>query len=141
MSTTFPPAAVLTTSPESSSTAPSATLPKAPSCDSGFIIGPLADALLIIGAPLAALVIAGPLLALPSSSVGVSLHGMPYDLRQMLIVAFINAHLFLVFFRSHANQNIFRLYRLRFTVVPLGLIVLGASSRIALGAMGVLAVW
>jgi hypothetical protein len=96
---------------------------------------------LIIGAPLVALVIAGPLFALPSARFGVSLHGMSYDLRQIMIVAFINAHLFLVFFRSHGNQNIFRLYPLRFTVVPLALVVLGATSQIALGVMGVLAVW
>src|SRR6516162_8952004 len=86
--------------------------PSTSSAGSGFIISPAADGLLIIGAPLVALVIAAPLFALPSSSVGVSLRGMPHDLRQILIATFINAHLFLVFFRSHANQNIFRLYPL-----------------------------
>ena len=108
---------------------------------SGFIIGPVADALLIIGAPLLALMIAGPLFSAPGSSFSVSIRGMTYDLRQVLVLVFINAHLFLVFFRSHANQNIFRTFPVRFTVVPFVLIVLGAVSPLALGAMGVLAVW
>lgn len=125
-------------------TTPQATVPATstlPTEPSGFLIGPFADSLLIIGAPIVALVIAAPIFALPNSLFRVSLRATTHDLRQILIVTFINAHLFLVFFRSHVNENIFRTYHLRFTIVPLCLILLGAINRIALGVMGVIAVW
>jgi hypothetical protein len=108
---------------------------------SGFIIGPVADSVLIIGAPLVALLIAGPLFFLPSSTFEYEFRAKPYDLRQMGIVAFINAHLFLVYFRSHANQKIFHLYPFRFIAVPIGLFLAGATSPLALGLMGFLAIW
>jgi hypothetical protein len=112
-----------------------------PAVSSGFIIGPMADCLFIIGAPLLALVIAGPLFALPSQNFVVSIRATPTDLRQILIVMFINAHLLLVYFRSHANQNIFRTYPLRFTVVPFGLFVAGVLSPVVLGIAGLVGVW
>ncbi len=118
-------------------TAPSA----APSIKSGFIIGPWADAILIIGAPILALLIAAPLYVLPASQFDVATRTKTLDLRQVLITVFINAHLFLVFFRSHANQNIFQLYPLRFTVVPLSLFLLGAFSPAALIVLGMATVW
>ena len=108
---------------------------------SGFIIGPIADSVLIIGAPLVALVLGGSLFALPSSRFQVSLKDEQHDVRQILIAAFVSAHLILVYFRSHGNQNIFWTYPYRFTVVPLGMIALGAMSASALGIMGLVVTW
>ena len=107
----------------------------------GFIIGPIADSVLIIGAPLVALAIAVPLFAVRGSDFAVLIRAKPLDLRQLLISMFINAHLFLVFFRSHANPKIFRLYPSRFVLVPIGLFAVGAASPIALGVMGAVAIW
>jgi hypothetical protein len=111
------------------------------SARSGFIIGPVADSLLIIGAPLVALVIALPLFALPRSVFKVSILGEPADARQVFVLTFILAHLVLVYFRSHANGNIFRTYPFRFTVVPIGLVVATALSPWIMGIAGVIAVW
>ena len=108
---------------------------------SGFIIGPWADIVLIIGAPIVALMIAGPLFVVPASVFETELRGKPQDLRQIFITTFINAHLFLVFFRSHANPSIFRLHPIRFVVVPIAMIGIGASSRIVFGLMGFVAIW
>jgi len=123
-----------------SATLNSAASPPA-STSSRFIIGPVADSLLIIGAPLVALIIAGSAFSLPDSVFRGSVQTLRIDLRQALIAIFVNAHLFLVFFRSHANPNIFGMYRLRFVAVPIALLSLGALSPIALGIMGLVAVW
>ena len=112
-----------------------------PKVASGFIIGPIADSLLIIGAPLVALVIAMPLYALPPSNFAFSILGETADARQVFVLSFIMAHLFLVFFRSHANLEIFRAYPIRFTVVPLGLLFATALSPWIMGIVGVVAVW
>jgi len=117
------------------STSPSSTT------KSGFIIGPLADSLLIIGAPLVALVIAGSAFSLPDTVFRGSVQTLRIDLRQALIAIFVNAHLFLVFFRSHANPTIFGMYPVRFVAVPIALLSLGAMSPLALGFMSLVAVW
>lgn len=109
--------------------------------NSGFIIGRVADTVLIIGAPVVALIIAGPLFALPEANFTASLNGKSVDLRQLLITTFINAHLFLVYFRSHANPKIFRLYPLRFIAAPLLVFSLGVISPVGLGVLGLVAVW
>jgi hypothetical protein len=104
---------------------------------SGFISGPM------IAAPVVALVVYLLLAleprmfyALPDSSV---LKGKQLIANVNYIV--IYAHLFLVFFRSHANPQIFRLYKLRFTVVPLALFGAIFVSSWALAAVTILAVW
>ena len=113
----------------------------AASVKSGFIIGPVADSVFIIGSPILALLIAAPLYAIPSSYFSGSLRSKPVDFRQVFLTVFINAHLFLVYFRSHGNQNIFRLYPLRFTLIPLGLFLAGTFSHLALTVMAVVSVW
>ena len=82
-----------------------------------------------------------PLFWFERSLFEVSIQSNTVDLRQLFILAFVNAHLFLVFFRSHANQNIFRLYPMRFIAVPVGLFSLGCASPAVLGIMGQVAVW
>lgn len=108
---------------------------------SGFIIGPLADSLLIIGAPLLSLILGWLLYSIPGKYFQISFQASEHDFRQILIAVFINAHLFLVYFRSHANASIFNQYPYRFTVVPLALVAVGALSPIALGIMGMVVTW
>ena len=112
---------------------------KSPS--SGYICGPVVDSIFIIGAPIVALMIACPLFSMPKSNFDISIQTNDVDLRQLFIIAFVQAHLFLVYFRSHANQNIFQLYPFRFTVVPLLVFAAGSLSSVMLGILGVVAVW
>src|SRR5579863_2982845 len=117
---------------------PTAVSEARPRARSGFIIGPVADSFLIIGAPLLALVIAVPLFMLPASVCSAPIAGRSVDLRQAFLISFIMAHLVLVFFRSHANTKIFWTHPLRFTVVPLALLVSMASSMWVFGIATVL---
>ena len=55
--------------------------PPVSTAKSGFIIGPIADSLLIIGAPLLALVLGGILFAFPESYFQVVIKSNPTDLR------------------------------------------------------------
>jgi hypothetical protein len=112
-----------------------------PKPKSGFIIGPIADSIYIIGAPLLALVIALPLFMLPDATCQVPILGKPVDLRQAFLLSFVMAHLVLVVFRSHTNAGIFWSHPIRFTVVPALLFASMASSSWIYGFVGVLAVW
>ena len=75
---------------------------------SGYIIGPWADAVFLIGSPAIALAI-----ALLASFDPLTL------LRAVIVLS--PAHLFLVLYRSHGNEAVFRRFPLRFTVVPVAL--------------------
>ena len=55
--------------------------------------------------------------------------------------AFTHAHLFIVFFRSHGNRQIFRLYPWRFTAVPLLLLVAACALPWVFVGLSVLVVW
>ena len=108
---------------------------------SGFIIGPFADSVLIIGAPLLSVLIVIPLFSVPDVYFGFPIQGATRDLRQVFIGSFIAAHLVLVYFRSHANINIFRQYPIRFTVVPIVLLIATTLSPWIMGIAGVIAIW
>ena len=108
---------------------------------SGFIIGPVADSLLIIGAPLLAMAIALPLFLAPKSIFDITILGEKTDVRQVFLLSFIMAHLVMVYFRSHANVNIFWTHPFCFTVVPISLFVATALSPWIMGIVGVVAVW
>jgi hypothetical protein len=56
-------------------------------------------------------------------------------------MAFTHAHLVIVFFRSHVNQRIFRLYPWRFTVVPIALLIASLASQWVFVVIAVLTVW
>ena len=117
-----------------------ASLPSSSSAPakSGFIIGPVADSLFIIGAPLVALFVALPLFSAGPALFRTTILGEKTDARQVFIVSFILAHIVMVFFRSHANLNIFWTHPVRFTVVPLTLFVATAMST---WVVGIVAVW
>jgi hypothetical protein len=113
-----------------------------PAKKSGFIIGPVCDSVLIIGAPILAVLIVIPLFGLPKSEVfAYPIYGVVRDLRQVFISSFIAAHLVLVYFRSHANINIFRTHPFSFTVVPAALLVATVLSPWVMGIAGVVAIW
>ncbi len=109
--------------------------------NSGFIIGPVYDSMLIIGCPLFTLLLSAALFSLPESAFLFPIREEKLDLRFVFIAAFTTAHLFLVFFRSHANANIFREYPLRFTVVPLVLLLACGLSVWVAGLVGVIVIW
>ena len=109
--------------------------------NSGFIIGPIADSILIIGAPLVSLIVGAILFSIPNEYFDVQIRFQKIDFRQFFLQSFINAHLFLVYFRSHANPTIFRGHPWRFTLVPVLVFVIGGLSPAILGMMGLVAVW
>jgi hypothetical protein len=92
--------------------------------------------------------LAPPLLAL---LLGVGISGTPFADRPfewwgwevtwsgLLIGMFIHAHLVLVFVRSHGNREIFKLHKLRFTLVPLLLFLAMISSNYVIVACSVIA--
>jgi hypothetical protein len=112
-----------------------------PSSKSGFIIGPVCDSLFIIGAPLVAVLVVIPLYKLPNAQFQYSDYGVVRDARQVFISTFIAAHLVLVYFRSHANGQIFRIYPWRFTVIPAALLVATVLSPWVMGLVGVITIW
>jgi hypothetical protein len=87
---------------------------------SGFIVSPLYDTINFIGAPMIALVLGAwvafsvPLFLEPATAFGT---------RDAWTLVFISVwtygHLCAVGFRSHLNQQIYRQFRFRFTVIPL----------------------
>ncbi|MCH7869729.1 MAG: hypothetical protein IH881_18695 [Myxococcales bacterium] len=111
---------------------------------SGYLSGPITDSIFLIGSPLlAVLVFLGfssvPILNHPLDTVDSVLSKT--TLTDSFIHVIIFGHLFIVFFRTHANPDIFRLHKYRFTLVPLALFMLTYLSQIALAAVAVLAIW
>jgi hypothetical protein len=113
-----------------------------------YIVGPLYDSVFFIGAPLVALAL-GTFLFIPSISAMVNFTvELPWlesqfsqPLIAMSIKVFIQAHLVLVFLRSHLNPKINRLHPIRFFLVPSVLLVACLSSQVMLICVLVLAVW
>jgi hypothetical protein len=108
---------------------------------SRFIVSPTYDCLFFIFSPLLALGLGIIIVLTHLSSVPVVIlghHGTPTGI---FINSFIMAHLFIVFFRSNGNEQIFRLHPWRFTVVPIGLFFLMCASLWLAIAMSVLTIW
>ena len=108
---------------------------------SGFISGPIFDIVCFITAPLLAVVVVIPFVALSSLNSRLFIGVNVVSLRDVFIHAVIFSHLFLVFFRSHMNGAIFRLFPLRFVVAPIALFGMIYGSNVALVGVGVLAIW
>lgn len=120
--------------------------PAPPARESHFILGPWYDGFLFIGAPFLALAIAFSVFRLESDGEFTSVFVRGYwknpfiPLTGMWILS--QAHIFLVFGRSHLNSHIFSLFPLRFTLVPLVLVALALSSTwIAASLMAVAVLW
>lgn len=118
------------------------TVPAAEPARSGFMISPLYDCLLFIGAPLLGLGIAlavmgGAPLAMEKATV----LGTDEAWISIFIAVWTYAHLCAVLFRSHLNREIYGRFRIRFTVVPLALFIGFMVSDLLLVGAVVLAVF
>ncbi|MCB9703883.1 MAG: hypothetical protein H6711_18445 [Myxococcales bacterium] len=107
----------------------------------GFIAGPIYDGLCFIGSPALAMILGFAIAGSPLRTTNVSLWGHAGTPASIFIGAFIMAHLGLVFFRSHANASIFRLYPLRFTLAPIALFVGICLSNWVMVCTSVIATW
>ena len=104
----------------------------------GFIVAPVYDVVFFIGAPLLALLL-GLMIADTPIDRDSAAFGYDKSWVDFGIGVFIFAHLVIVIFRSHLNPKIYRLYRARFTVVPLVLFVAMLNSSWVLVSCSVLA--
>ncbi len=108
---------------------------------SGFIVGPWYDSLFFILSPLLALVLGIAITDNTLAQRSFMLGGYSSTVAGCFIGTFIMAHLFAVFFRSHLNSTIFGTHPLRFTVVPITLLVAMTLSPWFAVFVSVLATW
>ena len=108
---------------------------------SGYIVGAAYDNIFFITAPVSALVL-GILLTFSSwPSMKVTIFSQTESVQTIFLGSFIMAHLFIVFFRSTGNKKIYQLYPVRFTVVPLVLLLAMCVSKWVAVSAAVLATW
>jgi hypothetical protein len=107
----------------------------------GYIASPASDWFFLIAAPLVAVAAFVPFAAIPMLRFPIGGTPSGGSFMDGFIAIVIYAHLFLVFFRSHANRAIFRQYPLRFVAVPLLLFAAVYTSTWALIVVGVVGVW
>ena len=110
---------------------------------SGFMVSPLYDGILFIGAPLIGLAIAlATLGGLPWVMRPATVFGSKEAWISLFIGVWTYAHLCAVVFRSHLNREIYSRFRLRFTVVPLVLFLgLGFSDWLMVSAIILAVFW
>lgn len=108
---------------------------------SGYIAGPVYDAVMFFGAPVLALVIGAAISGTALADQELTLWGHAGTATSIFIGSFIMAHLVLVVVRSHGNGQIFARHRGRFVVVPVVLWLLLYASDWALAIAVVLVVW
>jgi hypothetical protein len=108
---------------------------------SGYIASPASDWFFLIAAPLVAVLVYVPFAVFPVLSFQTQDLRFRGSFRDGFIQVVIYSHLFIVFFRSHANPAIFRTHPFRFAVVPLALFGAVYASAWALVAVTVLGVW
>ncbi len=113
----------------------------APLPNGGFIINPIADRVLLIFSPLIALGLGAMISGSRFSHDEVTFMGEEGTISSLFIGTFIMAHLFIVFFRSHGNPEIFRLHRFRFIGVPILLFAAMSLSTWAAVIVAVIATW
>lgn len=89
----------------------------------GYIVSPFYDAVFFIYSPLLAFFLGYGVAHTPSARQPWLVGGQFERMSDTFLGVIIYAHLFLVFFRSHANVKIFKTYPFRFTVVPLLLFI------------------
>lgn len=107
----------------------------------GYIVSPFYDSLFFIYSPLLALFLGYGVNYTPALRQPWLIGGSMERMSDTMIGVIIYAHLFLVFFRSHGNAKIFKLYKYRFTLVPF-LLFLGCWQSIhVLVITSVVATW
>lgn len=130
----MPPSASAISSPQASTSS-------APKKATGYIINPLADRVMLIFSPLIALGLGAMISGSRISHDEVLFMGETGTISGLFIGSFIMSHLFIVFFRSHGNPEIFRLYRFRFIGVPILLFGAMCLSKWAAVSVAVVATW
>ena len=108
----------------------------------GFIVSKWYDIIWFIGAPSLALLVA--VIFLNSSLTEITITTQSdrgFGVIDIFIGTFIMSHLFIVFFRSHGNSNIFALHPVRFVAIPILLIVSMTYSIWILVTVSVIAIW
>jgi len=110
---------------------------------SGFMVSPLYDGVLFIGAPLIALAAALAMLGgLPGVMRPATVFGTNEAWVSLFIAVWTYAHLCAVVFRSHVNREIYTRFKYRFTVVPLVLFLsLGLSDWLLVTAVVLAVFW
>jgi len=83
-----------------------------------YIVGPLYDWWLFLGPPTLAVVLGFIVSETPAAHEEIDFHGYEQSISALLLGIFIHAHLFAVFFRSHGNGTIRKLYPGRFLLAP-----------------------
>ncbi|MEZ4256818.1 MAG: hypothetical protein R3A78_14100 [Polyangiales bacterium] len=113
------------------------TTPAKPS--SPYIVGKWYDWALFIGSPVWALAIG---VAISHTDMADKLwwwRGQTFSYTGMFLGILIHAHLVAVVFRTHANRTVFKMFPLRFTLVPLAMFAVMQTSRWVLVSVSVLA--
>ncbi len=108
---------------------------------SGYIVNTWFDRVFFIFAPLLALILAMIASGTPLADERFVMNGRRESWVSLFSGVFTMAHLFIVFFRSHANPVIFKQYPRRFILVPVLLFTAMLLSSWALVSVFVLAVW
>ena len=109
--------------------------------ESRWIVGALYDSLLLIGAPILFLLLASVVVLTKSEDIAFTFRERSISFWPCFAMTFTMAHLVAVFFRSHARPEIFKLYPIRFIVVPLVLFFLFWFSHLAMVIGLVFATW
>ena len=104
-----------------------------------YIVSPLYDWLLFLLPPVMALALGILISGSWFSDAEFEWAGYQHSPASLLIGVFIQAHLVIVFFRSHGNPQIFNAFRYRFVAVPLLLYLGMISSNWVLVSVSVLA--
>lgn len=117
----------------------SASRPKALTDATAYIVSPLYDWCLFLAPPVVSLLIGFLISGTTYTTAEFDFHGFEVTLVSVLIGIIIHAHIFVVFFRSHANGDIFDTHRPRFVLVPLFLFGAMILSSWILVACSVLA--
>jgi hypothetical protein len=100
---------------------------------SPYLVGPRYDWAFFLLPPLASLVIGIFISGTAFTDNEILIAGQDATWAGLVIGTIIHAHLVAVFFRSHGNRDIFKMYRFRFVVVPIVLwIVIVASTWVAI---------
>lgn len=106
-----------------------------------YIISPICDWIFFIAAPLIAVAVSLFSESIPALTKNVFILGARESPKETFIGSFIMAHLFIVFFRSHLNDKIFKLHPVRFIWVPAALFIAMIFSQWVAVSVSVLATW
>ncbi|MDF1664460.1 MAG: hypothetical protein P1V97_22035 [Planctomycetota bacterium] len=111
------------------------------SANKGYIVGRVYDNLFFIYSPLIALAIGYVLSISVFSEMTFSIFGQSRNGVYLFTELFTAAHIFIVFFRSHGNQTVFRSHPYRFTIIPIVLFSAMLFSTWVFLITAVVAVW